>query len=311
MSDSGAEEERDNEQWLQHARHGDYERAWQVSDRVLQRHVSRPYVPRPRHEQSIWRGQAVHGARVLVRCYHGLGDTLQFIRYMPMLHTVAREVIVWAQPSLLQLLEGVQGIDRLIPLTDGTPDVGYDVDVEVMELPFIFRTTVATIPKEIPYISLPASRLPGEPPRIGLAWRCGDWETRRSVPFENLRPLLELGAVTWCSMQQHRRPEESHANLVDASTDDIYEAARKVAALDLMITADSMPAHLAGALGVPVWTLLRQDADWRWMEERDDSPWYPTMRLFRQHREGDWADVIARVTAVLTASAAGALVRPR
>src|SRR5687768_16598316 len=101
-ADSGSGDDRDNQEWLQHARRGDYERAWQVSDRVLRRHANRPYVPRPRHEQSIWKGQPLEGARVLVRCYHGLGDTIQFVRYMPMLRAVASEVIVWAQPSLLR-----------------------------------------------------------------------------------------------------------------------------------------------------------------------------------------------------------------
>ena len=260
---STSEDERDNQEWLQHARSGDYERAWQVSDRVLRRHIDRPYAHRPRHEQSVWKGHPLAGARVLVRCYHGLGDTIQFIRYMPMLHAVAGEVIVWAQPALLRLLESVPGIDCLVPLTDGTPDVNFDVDVEVMELPFIFRSTTATIPNDVPYLQVPRAHLPGEPPRIGLVWRCGDWETRRSIPFQQLRTLLDLGGVTWCSLQQHRRPEETHQHLLDISADDIYEAARRVASLDLMITVDSMPAHLAGALGIPVWTLLVQGADWR------------------------------------------------
>jgi len=304
-ADSGSEDDRDNQEWMQHARRGDYERAWQVSDRVLRRHADRPYVPRPRHEQSVWTGQSLRGARVLVRCYHGLGDTIQFIRYMPMLHAVAREVIVWAQPSLLQLLERVAGIDRLVPLTDGTPGVHFDVDVEVMELPFIFRTTMASIPQNIPYLEAPPAAIPGDRPRIGLAWRCGDWETRRSIPFEQLLPLLDVDAVTWCSMQQHRRSDEVHPNLVDTSADDIYEAARRMASLDLMITVDSMPAHLAGALGLPVWTLLVKDADWRWMEDREDSPWYPTMRLFRQQQADDWREVVDRVATSVRATRAG------
>ena len=298
-SGSGSEDERDNREWLQHARRGDYERAWQVSDRVLRRHISRPYVPRPRHEQSIWKGQPLAGARVLVRCYHGLGDTIQFIRYMPMLREAASEVIVWAQPSLLRLLGSVAGIARLIPLTNGTPDVSFDVDVEVMELPFIFRTTTASIPRDVPYIHVPPVQLPGVRPRVGLAWRCGDWEIRRSVPFEQLRPLLDVDGITWCSMQQHRRHEETHPNLIDTSADDIYQAAQRLASLDLMITVDSMPAHLAGALGIPVWTLLVAGADWRWMDDREDTPWYPTMRLFRQREEGDWPELIQRVANAL------------
>ena len=291
----------DPQDWLSHARRGDFTGAWQVSDRILQRHIASPDFTRPRHEQSIWTGKPVDGARVLVRCYHGLGDTIQFSRYLPLLRARAREVIVWAQPALLRVLESVDGIDRLVPLTDGAPEVDYAVDVEVMELPFVFRTTLDSIPREIPYIRVPAADLPGGPPRIGLAWRCGDWETRRSIPFEDLRQLLDVEEVTWCSLQQHRRPDEAYHRLRDISADDIYEAARRMASLDLLITVDSMPAHLAGALGIPVWTLLRKEADWRWMDERDDSPWYPTMRLFRQRAEGEWPDVIERVAESLRA----------
>lgn len=197
MSDSGSSEnERDNQQWLQFARRGEFDRAWQVSDRVLQRHVRQPDTRRPRHEQSIWMGGPLDGARVLVRCYHGLGDIIQFIRYARALRAIAREVIVWAQPSLLRLLESVEGIDRLVPLTDGTPEAEYDLDVEVMELPFIFRSTLATIPNDVPYVAAAPAVLPGVRPRVGLIWRSGDWELRRSVPFDTLRPLLDLPGIT-------------------------------------------------------------------------------------------------------------------
>ena len=298
--------EEDAREWLVRARRGDLAAAWEASDRILRRHIQSPDYSRPRHEQSIWRGEPLEGKRVLIRCYHGLGDTIQFIRYAPMLRGVARKVVVWAQPPLIPLLESVRGIDRLLPLTEGTPDVSYDVDLEVMELPFIFRTTLATIPRDIPYLSVQSPRLPraavaGPPPRIGLTWRSGDWHTSRSIPFEMLHPLFELTGVTWCSVQQHRGADESHPALIDISHDDLHEAARRVAALDLLITVDSMPAHLAGALGVPVWTLLLEQADWRWMEERADTPWYPTMRLFRQDGTGDWAPVVGRVAAALRA----------
>ena len=299
--------ESDPREWLSHARRGDFASAWQVSDRILQRHIAAPDFTRPRHEQSIWTGKAIDDARVLVRCYHGLGDTIQFSRYLRMLRSRAREVILWAQPPLLRLLSSVDGIDRLVPLTDGTPDVEFDVDVEIMELPFVFRSTLESIPREIPYIHVPRATLPGAAPRVGVAWRCGDWEMRRSVPFEHMRPLFDLSSVTWCSLQQHRQPEESHPRLLDISADDIYEAAGRMAALDLVITVDSMPAHLAGALGIPVWTLLMKDADWRWMEEREDSPWYPSMRLFRQQTDGEWPEVIDRVRDALRSSGASLL----
>ena len=292
-------DERDALEWARSARRGEFTRAWEASERILRRHAARPDFSKPRHQQSVWTGEPLDGRRVLVRCYHGLGDTIQFARYLPHVRAIAREVIVWAPAPLLPILASVPGADRLCPLHDGSPEIDYDVDVEVMELAFLFRSTLETIPREIPYISAPARPLPGPRPRVGLAWRCSDWEHRRSMPFAALRPLLDLDRFTWCSMQQRPRPDERHPRLFDISDGDLFDAACRVASLDMMITIDSMPAHLAGALGIPVWTLLLKDADWRWMERRDDSPWYPTMRLFRQARDGDWAGVVDRVRKAL------------
>lgn len=288
------------DQWLQHARRGDFTQAWHISDRILEQHRRRPDYSLPRHFQSIWTGAPIAGQRVLIRCYHGLGDTIQFIRYAPILRSIAREVIVWGQPELLPLLRTVEGIDRLLPLHDGSPDLEYDVDLEVMELPFVFRSTLETLPRAVPYLSVDTAVLPGKAPRVGLVWRAGDWETERSMPFAALRPLLEMDRFTWCSLQQGRRPAETHTGLFDISAPDLSEAARRIKSVDLLITVDSMPAHLAGALAVPVWTLLKTHADWRWVEDREDSPWYPTMRLFRQSRSGAWAEVIDRVRTALT-----------
>lgn len=288
-------EDDDAAEWLVHARRGDFDRAWEVSDRILARHKARPDFTRPRHLQSIWTGEPLEDRRVLVRCYHGLGDTIQFARYLPMLHALAREVIVWARPALLPLLHDLSGIDRLIPLHDGAPEAAYDVDLEIMELAHVFRTSLATIPDTVPYLHLPCAELPGPPPRIGIVWRAGDWERKRSMPFEAALPLFDIDQVTWYTLQQNRREHERHPRLLDVSHPDLYEASRRIAALDLLITVDSMPAHLAGALGIPVWTLLVQDADWRWMEDRSDSPWYPTMRLFRQTRTGDWHTLMLEV----------------
>ena len=297
----------DAAEWERCARRGDFASAWQASDRILQRHRAAPDFSRPRHEQSVWQGEPVADRRVLVRCYHGLGDTIQFIRFVPRLAMIAREISVWAQPSLIPLLRPVRGIDRLLPLHDGPPDADYDVDVEVMELPFVLRATLDTIPREIPYLSVAPCDLPGRRPRIGIAWRVSNWEHQRSIPFRALRPLLDIEGITWCSLQQGRRPDESHAALHDISDGDLHDAARRVKGLDLLITADSMPAHLAGALGVPVWTLLLERADWRWMEGRADSPWYPTMRLFRQGHEGGWPNLVDRVRAELQHAAGTAL----
>ena len=160
--------EQDSDAWLRHARRGDFDAAWRASDRILERAGHHDWTI-PRHQQQIWDGSPLAGQRVLIRCYHGLGDTIQFVRYVPLVRALAREVIVWAQPALVPLLRTVSGIGRLLPLRDGTPEVDYDVDVEVMELAHVFRTTLETIPSVVPYLFADAAVLPGrDTPRIGL-----------------------------------------------------------------------------------------------------------------------------------------------
>src|SRR5829696_3175359 len=191
----------DGTQWVQAMRRGDFAAAWNISDAQLHTRGTQDHTKLPRHFQNIWDGSPVLGKRVLVRCYHGLGDTIQFIRYAALLKEVAAEVIVWAQPQLLPLVRTVAGVDRVLPLHDGVPDAAYDVDVEVMELPFVFRSTLTTIPRDVPYLCAPRAPLPGAAPRIGVLWRAGDWETQRSMPFDALRPLWDIDGITWCSLQ--------------------------------------------------------------------------------------------------------------
>jgi hypothetical protein len=288
--------------WMQHMRRGDWRRAWEFSDSQLPERAARPCTHLPRHLQYVWTGASLQGKRVLVRCYHGLGDTIQFMRYAPLLKAVAAEVIVWAQPKLLPLLRTIDGIDRLLPLHDGTPDVEYDVDVEVMELPHVFRTTLADVPSRIPYLHVDPSPLPwnDNQPVIGLVWKSGDWNQARSIPPALLAPFAQLPGVRIVILQ----PDAVAAGWAGEfgwhpGELDLLEHARAIRALDLLVSIDSMPAHVAGALGVPVWTLLHTDADWRWMDHRNDSPWYPSMRLVRQRRPGDWSSVIDEVIARL------------
>ena len=291
--------EQDSDAWLRHARRGDFDAAWRASDRILQRGGLLDWTI-PRHQQQIWDGSPLAGRRVLIRCYHGLGDTIQFIRYVPLVRALAREVIVWAQPALVPLLRRVHGIDRLLPLHDGTPEVEYDVDVEVMELAHVFRTTLQTIPSVVPYLFADAAVLPGvDTPRIGLVWRGGGWDARRSIPFEQLTSVITVPGLSCCSLQHEPTARERHGRLHQLNTCGLLRMAACIRAMDLLISIDSMSAHLAGALGVPVWTLLSNDPDWRWMEDRLDSPWYPSMRLFRQPRAGSWEPVIDDVIAAL------------
>ncbi len=283
--------------WIFRMKKGRFDSAWEISDELLRLRGGKVPWHLPRHLQTIWNGASLNGRRVLIRCYHGLGDTLQFIRYAPLLKAAASEVIVWVQPELIPLLGGMEGIDRFLPLHDGTPEVDFDVDVEIMELPYIFRTTLETIPAEVPYIGADPAPLPGgERLRAGIVWRSGEWGPARSIPFSLVAPLGKLPGLSWYVFQRGAGLMERSEDFgVLAGSDDILETARRVRALDLMVTVDTMAAHLAGALGTPVWTLLQADADWRWMEGREESPWYPSMRLFRQQTAGDWNPVIARL----------------
>jgi hypothetical protein len=248
-------------------------------------------------------------------------------------------VTVLAQSELIPLLGTVRGIDRLLALETGDDGLNYEVEVEVMELPHVFRTTLATIPVEIPYIHWRKPLVRGiqspslhPPPRgagedrgggataclerdklaVGIVWAAGDWDRGRSIPASLLAPLANVPGIELQIFQVGEalaEPREWDALI--PQWDDIVMEAGLIRALDLMISVDSLPAHLAAALGVPVWTLLQKEADWRWMEARDDSPWYPTMRLFRQQRAGEWRPVIAAVAAELRNSTAqpGALDR--
>jgi hypothetical protein len=268
--------------WFTHMRRGDFAAAWEISDAVLASRAGVPSWHLEREFQWIWDGTPLAGKRVLIRCYHGLGDTIQFARFFPLVNAIASECTVWVQPSLIPLLETMPGIGRLLPLHDGTPEVEYDVDVESMELTHVFRTTIDTIPPA-PYLHVSPFQWSGgrSGRRIGIVYRAGDWNPIRSIPRELIERLpfthsLQLG--------------ES-----DLPVDTPLATAQVMRALDLVITVDTMTAHLAGALGVPVFTLLPYDHDWRWMDGRTDSPWYPSMRLFRQPRPGDWDAVIDEV----------------
>ncbi|GJG87487.1 hypothetical protein tb265_26680 [Gemmatimonadetes bacterium T265] len=289
--------------WLRHMRRGAWGHAWAVGDAVRRARAGATCWHVPRHEQWVWDGSPLDGRRVLVRCYHGLGDTLQFARFVPPLRATASDVTMWAQPALLPLLTTMRGVGALAPLHDGTPEVAYDVDVEAMELAHVLRATPGTLPPP-PHFELAPAPLPADGRlRVGIAWECGDWDrSTRSIPFPLLAPLARVPGVALHVLQRGAALADALARPdfgVVSGSDDVLAAARVVRALDLVVTIDSFPAHLAGSLGVPVWTLLPHAADWRWMDGRDDTPWYPTMRLFRQTRPGDWEGVVGRVAGEL------------
>jgi hypothetical protein len=281
--------------WISAARRGDFAAAWAISDAVLAEHVAAgPCWSLPRHEQWVWDGRDLTDRSVLVRCYHGLGDTIQFARFLPVLARRARQVTVWAQPMLLPLLRTMPGL-CFLPLHDGPPPTGHEVDIEIMELAHALRITLATLPPPARFAVAPAARLADEY-SVGVVAASGDWDERRSVADQMLAAaLVDVPRVRLFSLQLGR----PLPGMPDASSPDILTLASRLLALDLVITPDTMMAHLAGALGRPTWTLLPREADWRWLEGRSDSPWYPSMRLFRQSLASDWRSVVQDVRGAL------------
>ena len=287
-------------------RRGDFEAAWALGDRELSRPPAPDAFTRPRHLQRIWDGRPVEGRRVLVRCYHGLGDTIQFARFLPVLARRAASVVVWAQPSLIRLLSTIDAPLELLPLHDGVPEADYEVDVEIMELPWLLRTTVATLPCDAPYLRVEAGpRLDAASLNVAVVWRAGAWNAARSIAAGEASSLADLPGVACFATE----PRSAAADVAGwrgrwQPCDSVDALARVVAGVDVVVSVDTLCAHLGGALGVPVWTLLACDADWRWMIDRDDSPWYPTMRLFRQTTPGSWELPLAHVRQELRHAAA-------
>src|SRR3954452_19735632 len=194
-------------EWMAAMRELDFERAWAVNDQLFRsasvaegdKHSG------PRHFQRIWRGESLQDARVLVRCYHGLGDTMQFIRFGAPLRKIAREVVVWGQPPLLPLLATAPGVDRVLPLHDGSPDVDFDCDLEIMELAHALRIDERSIRSAVPYVLVNERRPPLSKRRrdltVGLVWRAGDWDERRSIPVTCLSALSHVSGVRLFSLQ--------------------------------------------------------------------------------------------------------------
>ncbi|GAB3646931.1 glycosyltransferase family protein [Ramlibacter alkalitolerans] len=302
--------------WFAAMRRGDWEAAWRATDRIeLPRRVAQRAPGFVRGENHLrWDGTPPANRTVLVRCEHGLGDTLQFMRFLPLLRAAQLHFMV--QPQLLRLLQGVAGLGDVRNYWTDDPLPPHDVDVEVMELPYALRMTLARLPPPPAQLRERLPRPAGLPLRdegrlrVGLLWAASDWDASRTVPLPALAPLFALEEVQFFSLQQGEAARDPLLQrlpiaCLSAQTTQVEVAAAAMCALDLVISVDGMPAHLAGTLGCPTWVLLKREADWRWMEAREDTPWYPTMRLFRQPRAGDWAAVGERVAAALQEVAAG------
>jgi hypothetical protein len=283
-------------QWTDALRRNDFASAWGLSDQSLTEYCLSGAIKHTgeRHCQRIWRGEDLRDKVVLVRCYHGLGDTIQFIRFAKPLREIARKVIVWVQPELLSLVAEVEGVDQVVPLHEGDPEANFDVDVEVMELAHALRVTPELIASRIPYLPREYRSKPASPfTSIGLVWEAGSWNSERSAPPHLFARLLDRPDVRLLSLQQG--PARGLAPTIpaeDIATPVLKILADRMTHLDLIVTVDTMVAHLAGALGLPVWTMLHRDCDWRWPEKGRETVWYPTMKLFHQKSPGDWFEVV-------------------
>jgi hypothetical protein len=304
----------DEDAWVECMRSGDFVAAWGLSDRLLQRRVDQPDWRIPRHLQQIWDGKPLGGKRVLIRCYHGLGDSIQFARYAVPLRRIATEVTLWIQPELLPLAGTLRGVDRTIPLHDGDPRMGhadvpgfdFDADVEIMELPHALRLAPQTF-TTVPYLHVASDRrdVARDSLAVGIVWKAGTWDLQRSIDPALLQELAAAPAVKLYNLCPDTAEEGSRfLNTIDISSANLLETAQRIAALDLVISVDTMLAHLAGAVGRPVWLLLKRNCDWRWQDTGSTNVWYPTMRHFRQLAEGEWKHPVEHVRTELEYAAA-------
>lgn len=293
---------------------GDYEQGWK--EYAWRSRVRGLEGIHRKYEEPLWQGEDIAGRTILIHTEQGMGDAIQFIRYVRLVAEKGAKVIVEGPGELAGLFSGVAGVHDFI--SRGNPLPMVDLQCPLMTLPLLFKTTIATIPKEVPYISVDGGLLrkwrdrigAGQGKvRVGLVWSGNpqhEEDKKRSLPFSTLSRLTGLRTAEFFSLQKGPAAAEVKTSpngieFVDYSEEleDFTDTAALIANLDLIISVDTAVAHLAGAIGKTVWTLLPFTPDWRWMLDREDSPWYPSMKLFRQLSEGDWEGVLSRVRAEL------------
>jgi hypothetical protein len=280
-------------EWTQAMREGDYERAWALhEDGIASKAAwSRDDPALPYHLRWVWDGRDIAGRHTLVRCYHGLGDTIQFLRFLPALRRQAASVTLEIQPRLIPLLDGEPLADRIVPFDPARPQKPAECDIEIMELSFALHARPAAFAP--PYLY--AGRAAPDPKTIGktigLCTRAGEWDEERSLPPEFLMPLCEGRDCITLDPQPSPLPVRNPTGCPF----DIAQTAALIAGAALVITVDTMVAHLAGAMNRPTWLLLKHEPDWRWAPASGRSEWYPSMRLYAQPTPGDWTSVVAAV----------------
>jgi tetratricopeptide (TPR) repeat protein len=271
---------------------------WRFAVNVYDRRFDRP----------LWSGESLAGTSILIHAEQGFGDTLQFVRYVPAVAERGGRVVLEVPAPLVRLARTVAGASEVVAAGDPLP--AFDCHCPLLSLPRVFKTNLTTIPKPVPYLSVPAEasaawaeRIPAIPGlKVGVVWA---GTTVGAIDLRTLQPLWEVNGVSWFSPQAGDRSGDISSlggvKIADLSPwlTDFAETAAAVCRLDLVISVDTSVAHLAGALGRPTWLLLRYPPEWRWLLEREDSPWYPSARLFRLRKEGDWSFVAREVAAAL------------
>jgi tetratricopeptide (TPR) repeat protein len=278
----------------------EYESRFDVPRAVVQRDYGKP----------PWDGSDPEGRTILLYCEQGFGDAIQFVRYAPLLAERNATVIVECQPELRELFGSLRGIDQIISPGDELPD--FDVYRGMLSMPLIFQTSLENVPNQVPYLRADRAKVrrwrkiiePGGV-RVGLVWAgAGGYgnDVNRSMTLQRLAPLARVEGARFYSLQkgaaadQAKSPPEGMDVLdLSAELNDFSDTAAAIENLDLLVSVDTSVGHLAGALNKPVWLMIPFFPDWRWMLGRADSPWYPTMRLFRQPARGDWSAVVERV----------------
>ncbi|PWC53915.1 hypothetical protein TSO221_09280 [Azospirillum sp. TSO22-1] len=297
-----------------------FEEGWEAYEARWQTGMVRPRG----FTQPQWAGEPLEGRTILLHAEQGMGDTLHFVRYGPLVAARGGRVLLEVQKPLLRLMRGVPGIERVVAQGDPLPE--FDLHAPLLGLPRAFATRLDSIPGDVPYLRADSAeagawraRLPADGLRVGLVWA---GEARKGVPHANridrqrslalaqLAPLAGIPGVRFVSLQKGAPAEQlrdppAGLDVIDLmdGVGDFADTAALVANLDLVVGVDTSVIHLAGALAKPVWVLSRFDGCWRWLLGRDDSPWYPTMRLYRQDRPLDWTGAIARLATDLRAYA--------
>jgi tetratricopeptide (TPR) repeat protein len=297
---------------LVHLLSGNFDKGWKDFDWRLQL-PDQPVRGLKDAENNRWDGGSFTDRRLLVYSEQGLGDTLQFVRYLPAVKALGGTVILGTYKPLMPLLKNCDGIDHLVELpANDCPPLGYDFSLPIMSLPVVFHTTLETIPSQIPYLDADPHktavwrrRFCDRAFRVGIVWKGSPFhanDRNRSCRLEQFLPLMKMPRIQWYGLQKGPGAEEVHQiespfkmDNLGEELGDFGDTAAVLKNLDLLISVDTAVVHLAGAMGKTVWTLLPFAPDWRWQLNRDDSPWYPTMRLYRQPARGDWTSVIEQV----------------